>query len=314
MYEAVPPSGGAVFFALMSFSPLVPQLDWATHPALPELISRALAEDVGPADHTSRATVPPSLVGQAQCLVKQAGVLAGVALARQVFRIVDSTVRFTEHVPDGAPISPGQVAFTVQGPVQSLLMAERLVLNSMQRMSGIATLTRQLVEAVAGTGATVLDTRKTTPGLRLLEKWAVRLGGAENHRWGLSDMILIKDNHVDYAGGIAAALTAASRYQQDQGLHLPVVIETRTLKEVTEVLQCYTAGLCVHRILLDNMPLPMLQQAVALVAGQLPTEASGGITLATARAVAEIGVNYLSVGALTHSAQALDISLKAVAA
>lgn len=296
----------------MSLTPLIPQTDWASHPALRELITRALAEDVGPADHTSCATVPPDLQGQAQCLIKQAGVLAGVTLAQEVFRIVDNTVRFTERLPDGTPVSPGQVAFTVQGSVQSLLRAERLVLNSMQRMSGIATLTRQMVDAVAGTGAVVLDTRKTTPGLRLLEKWAVRLGGAENHRWGLSDMILIKDNHVDYAGGIAAALTAAGHYQHSHGLHLPVVIETRTLDEVGQVLQCHGRGIMVHRILLDNMPPPVLRQAVALVAGQLPTEASGGITLATARAVAETGVNYLSVGALTHSAQALDISLKAV--
>jgi nicotinate-nucleotide pyrophosphorylase (carboxylating) len=267
-----------------------------------------LAEDIGAGDHSSLATVPGSATGSARLLVKQAGVLAGVEVARVVAAEVDPRLSMQVYVQDGAAVNPGDVAFILSGPSRSILTAERTLLNFMQRLSGIATQARRYTEAVAGTDCRVLDTRKTTPGLRLLEKMAVRVGGAYNHRFGLYDMVMIKDNHADMAGGITAAVLAARAYLADNGLDLPIEVETRDLAQVREVLA--VGG--VQRVMLDNFTLDMLREAVALVDGALETEASGGITLDNVRAYAETGVDFVSVGALTHSVPALDLSLKAL--
>lgn len=273
-----------------------------------ELIRRALAEDIGDGDHSTRSTVPASARGAARLLVKQDGVLAGVELAEAICAFFDPSLRLRVLIQDGAAVRTGDVAFTMTGPARNILTVERVLLNFMQRMSGTATLTRRFVEALQGTGCRVLDTRKTTPTLRAIEKWAVRIGGGHNHRFGLFDMIMIKDNNADLTGGIPDAIRSAQRYLSDNALKLPIEVETRDLKEVREALS--VPG--VQRIMLDNFPLDRLKEAVKVINGSCETEASGGITLANARAVAECGVDFISVGALTHSAGSLDLSLKAM--
>lgn len=274
--------------------------------SIPDFIRQALAEDIGDGDHTSLSTIPADKQGKALVRVKQDGIIAGLVLADQILNTVDPTVIVKVLSNEGQSVSNGTVVMEVEGAVRSLLMAERLLLNCMQRMSGIATMTRQFVEAVAGTGAIILDTRKTTPNFRLFEKWAVLLGGGQNHRFGLFDMILIKDNHVDAAGGIRPAIRRANDYLRSTGRQLPIEIETRNAAEVEEVL----AEGNVQRIMLDNFTTTDLQAAVARIAGRFETEASGGINLQTVRGVAETGVQFISVGALTHSYRSLDISMK----
>jgi nicotinate-nucleotide pyrophosphorylase (carboxylating) len=283
---------------------------YLTPEALTTFIRTALAEDVGDGDHSALAAIPADARNRAHLLVKGDGVLAGMALAPLIFAEVDPTLAMTPLLADGTRVKHGDIAFTVEGPARSILTAERLVLNCMQRMSGIATYTAQLSAQLAGTKARLLDTRKTTPNFRLCEKWAVLIGGGVNHRYGLFDMIMLKDNHVDYAGGVAAAIAATHDYLRRTGRDLPIVVETRTLAEVEQAL---AAG-GITRIMLDNMAPPLLREAVALVAGRLPLEASGGITEQTIAEVAATGVDYISVGALTHSANILDISLKAIPA
>jgi len=273
-----------------------------------QFIINALKEDVGDGDHTSLATIPAGTTGKAKLLVKDNGILAGVELAVEIFHIVDDKLKLTVFLNDGAAVKYGDVAFEVEGDAKSILTAERLVLNCMQRMSGIATVTDEIVDLLKGTNTKVLDTRKTTPGLRYLEKWAVRIGGGVNHRFGLYDMILIKDNHVDYAGGISEAIEGAHNYLAANNKKLAIEIEVRNLEELEEVLQ--TGG--VDRILLDNFNFSDLSDAVDMIEGRYITEASGGITIDNIRAYAETGVDYISVGALTHSVKSLDLSLKAV--
>lgn len=274
--------------------------------SIPDFIRQALAEDIGDGDHTSLSTIPADKQGKALVRVKQDGIIAGLVLADQILNTVDPTVIVKVLSNEGQSVSNGTVVMEVEGAVRSLLMAERLLLNCMQRMSGIATMTRQFVEAVAGTDAIILDTRKTTPNFRLFEKWAVLLGGGQNHRFGLFDMILIKDNHVDAAGGIRPAIRRANDYLRSTGRQLPIEIETRNAAEVEEVL----AEGNVQRIMLDNFTTTDLQAAVARIAGRFETEASGGINLQTVRGFAETGVQFISVGALTHSYRSLDISMK----
>ena len=271
-------------------------------------IVSSLKEDVGDGDHTSLATIPPDTTGKAKLLVKDYGILAGVELAAEIFHVVDSRLKLNIFLEDGAKIKPLDIAFEVEGNVQSILKAERLVLNCMQHMSGVATKTREIVDILKGTNTKVLDTRKTTPGMRYLEKWAVRIGGGVNHRFGLYDMILIKDNHVDYAGGIREAIESARRYVADLNKKLAIEIEVRNIEEVEQVLQ--TGG--VDRILLDNFNYSDLSDAVDMIEGRYITEASGGITIDNIREYAACGVDYISVGALTHSVKSLDLSLKAV--
>ncbi|MGI4834269.1 MAG: carboxylating nicotinate-nucleotide diphosphorylase [Janthinobacterium lividum] len=284
-----------------------PSAPYLTTEALAAFIRTALAEDVGDGDHSTLASIPAEARNRARLLVKDEGVLAGVALARLILQEVDKELEMTELLPDGSRVRHGDVAFTVAGPARSILTAERLLLNCMQRMSGIATYTAQLTALLAGTKARLLDTRKTTPGFRLCEKWAVLIGGGVNHRYGLFDMIMLKDNHVDYAGGITAAVQATHAYLVRTGRQLAIEVETRTLGEVQEALAVGS----IDRILLDNMSPAQLREAVALVAGRVPTEASGGITEATLPEIAITGVDFISVGALTHSAPILDLSLKA---
>lgn len=273
-----------------------------------QFIKYTLAEDVGDGDHTSLSTIPAGATGKAKLLVKDEGVLAGVELAAEIFHIVDPNLKLTVFINDGATVKYGDVAFEVEGSSRNILTAERLVLNCMQRMSGIATKTREIVELLKDTGTHVLDTRKTTPGLRYLEKWAVRIGGGVNHRFGLYDMILIKDNHVDYAGGIRQAIESANHYLKENNKQLAIEIEVRNIDELRQVLE--TGG--VNRILLDNFNFDDLRTAVKLVNGSYVTEASGGITIDNISEYAKCGVDYISVGALTHSVKSLDLSLKAV--
>ena len=273
-----------------------------------QFIISALKEDVGDGDHTSLATIPAGTIGKAKLLVKDNGVLAGVELAAEIFRIVDKCLKMTAYLKDGADIKYGDIAFEVEGDAQSILKAERLVLNCMQHMSGIATRTNEIVDILKGYNTKVLDTRKTTPGLRYLEKWAVRIGGGVNHRFGLYDMILIKDNHVDYAGGISEAIEGARNYLVTNHKKLAIEIEVRNIEELEEVIQ--TGG--IDRILLDNFNFNDLRDAVDLIEGRFITEASGGITIDNIREYAACGVDYISVGALTHSVKSLDLSLKAV--
>jgi nicotinate-nucleotide pyrophosphorylase (carboxylating) len=269
-----------------------------------QLVRAGLAEDVGPGDVTSEWTVPEDRTATARIIAKAPGVIYGLSPAGMAFAFVDPALGVQMLVKDGDPVSPGDVVLTLSGRARSILTGERLALNFLQQLSGVATLTRKYVEAIAGTGARILDTRKTTPGLRSLEKHAVKAGGGENHRFGLYDMVLIKENHIRAAGGITAAVEAVRRHNREG---LKVEVETTNLSEVAEVL---TLG--VDRVLLDNMSLEMLCDAVALVRAsgvQIGTEASGGVSLATVRAIAETGVDFISVGALTHSAPALDLSL-----
>jgi nicotinate-nucleotide pyrophosphorylase (carboxylating) len=297
-----PPPQGPYLCAVQT-----PPAPYLTPEALTTFIRTALAEDVGDGDHSALAAIPADARNRAHLLVKGDGVLAGMALAPLIFAEVDPALTMTPLLADGARVKHGDIAFTVEGPARSILTAERLVLNCMQRMSGIATYTAHLNTLLAGTSAKLLDTRKTTPNFRLCEKWAVLIGGGVNHRYGLFDMIILKDNHVDYAGSIGAAIAATHSYLQEKGLKLPIEIETRSLAEVQQALD---AG-GIDRIMLDNMPPDKLREAVALIAGRFPTEASGGITEQTIGEVARAGVDYISVGALTHSVKSLDLSLKA---
>ncbi|HEY8783021.1 MAG TPA: carboxylating nicotinate-nucleotide diphosphorylase [Mucilaginibacter sp.] len=273
-----------------------------------QFIINALNEDVGDGDHTSLATIPAGTKGNAKLLVKDDGILAGVELAAEIFHVVDADLKLNIFLNDGAKVKYGDIAFEVEGSAQSILTAERLVLNCMQRMSGIATKTRQIVDLLKDAHTKVLDTRKTTPGLRYLEKWAVRIGGGVNHRFGLYDMILIKDNHVDYSGGIKEAIEKTNRYLAGMDKKLDIEIEVRNLCELEQVLQ--TGG--INRILLDNFNFRDLREAVKTISGKYITEASGGITVDNMREYADCGVDYISVGALTHSVKSLDLSLKAV--
>ena len=275
---------------------------------LNEFIERALHEDVKDGDHTSLACIPADAMGKAHLLVKENGILAGMDLAALIFQKVDERIVMNPLLKDGDPIAIGDIAFTIEGPANSLLTAERLVLNCMQRMSGIATKTHEINKLIEGTKAKVLDTRKTTPGVRLLEKWAVKIGGGTNHRFGLYDMMMIKDNHIDFAGGIKQAIEKAVSYQESKGLSLKIEVEARNLKEVEEIL----AVGHIHRIMLDNFSYKDTRIAVEMINGKYETEASGGITEETIRAHAECGVDFISVGALTHSVTSLDLSLKAI--
>ncbi len=285
----------------------IPPASYLTPEALTTFIRTALAEDVGDGDHSALAAIPAAARNRAHLLVKGEGLLAGMALAPLIFKEVDPTLQMTALLADGTPVKYGDIAFTIEGPARSILTAERLVLNCMQRMSGIATYTAHLNTLLAGTKAKLLDTRKTTPNFRLCEKWAVLIGGGVNHRYGLFDMIILKDNHVDYAGGVAQAIAATHAYLAETDRQLPIEIETRSLAEVQQTLD--VGGIA--RIMLDNMPPDQLREAVALIGGRYPTEASGGITEQTIAEVARTGVDYISVGALTHSVKSLDLSLKA---
>lgn len=274
---------------------------------LDQAIDLWFEEDIREGDHTTLSTIPETATGSARLLAKQDGILAGVAVAEQVFRRFDSALTMTTWMEDGSAITFGDKVFVVRGKARSILQCERLVLNIMQRMSGIATSTREYIKLLEGTGARVLDTRKTTPGFRMLEKEAVRLGGGVNHRFGLYDMILIKDNHIDFAGGIVKAITGTLSYLKEHKLDLKVEVEVRSLKDIQTVLN--TGG--VHRILIDNFSPEETLKAVKMIDGRYETESSGGICRESIRAYAECGVDYISVGALTHHVQSLDLSLKA---
>lgn len=272
-----------------------------------QLIDLSFAEDIGDGDHTTLCCIPADAEGKSHLLIKEDGILAGVEVAKEVFRRFDSTMQVEVLISDGTPVRKGDIAMVVSGKVRSLLQTERLMLNIMQRMSGIATMTARYVERLRGTGTRVLDTRKTTPGMRMLEKQAVKIGGGCNHRIGLFDMILLKDNHVDFAGGITNAIDRCHQYLQQKGLDLKIEIEVRSFDELNQVLQ--HGG--VDRIMLDNFSVPDTKKAVDLIAHRYETESSGGITFDTIRQYAEQGVDYISVGALTHSVKGLDMSFKA---
>lgn len=275
---------------------------------LEPFISNALAEDIGDGDHTSLSTIPEGQTGKAKLLIKDNGIIAGIDVSREIFKTVDDSLLIDTLIQDGESVKPGDIAFYVSGSVHSILKAERLVLNIMQRMSGIASTTNRIVKILEGTGTKVLDTRKTTPGLRNLEKMAVRIGGGVNHRFGLYDMILIKDNHVDYAGGISNAIKSAQDYLEKNKIKIPVEVEVRNLDELKEVMNFGQ----IDRILLDNFSFALLKEAVKLVNGSYITEASGGITEDNVLEYANCGVDYVSMGALTHSVKSMDMSLKAV--
>lgn len=271
-------------------------------------IEFALQEDIKDGDHTSLACIPPNAIGKAQLLVKEEGILAGMEVAEAIFQHVNSDIQFFSLMNDGEQMTVGDIAFVVEGPSSSLLTAERLVLNVMQRMSAVATKTRHITKLLEGTKAKVLDTRKTTPGIRFLEKWAVRIGGGTNHRFGLYDMMMIKDNHIDFAGGIEAAIEKANAYQKEKGLNIPIEIEARNLQEIDEILSIGK----VQRIMLDNFSYEDTRLAVARIDKRYETESSGGITDDTIREYALCGVDFISMGALTHSVKSLDLSLKAI--
>jgi nicotinate-nucleotide pyrophosphorylase (carboxylating) len=275
---------------------------------LDEIIDNALHEDIGDGDHTSLSIIPKHQRSRARLIIRQQGILAGIQVAEKVFGKVDSEIDFTPLISDGAPVKRGDVAFIVEGSAVSILSGERLALNFMQRMSGIATYTNQLVKLLNGLNTRLLDTRKTTPLLRDLEKYAVRMGGGMNHRMGLYDMVMIKDNHVDFAGGIENAIRSVYDYFVKTGRKLPVEIEVRNLEELQQVIE--TGG--VDRIMLDNFSVTGLKKAVAIIDKRFETEASGGITEENIRAYAETGVDYISVGALTHQIKSLDMSLIAM--
>ena len=272
-----------------------------------KLIDLAFAEDVGEGDHTTLCSIPADAIGKASLIIKEAGILAGVEIGIKVFHTLDPQLKIEVLIKDGSKVSVGDVVFTVEGKVQSILQAERTMLNIMQRMSGIATTTNKYVELIAGTRAKVLDTRKTTPGMRILEKQAVKLGGGENHRIGLFDMILLKDNHIDFAGGIEKAITGAKKYLKANNKSLKIEVEVRDFEELNEVLR--VGG--VDRIMLDNFTPENTKKAVELVNKRFELESSGNITIDTIRGYAETGVDYISVGALTHSVKGLDMSLLA---
>jgi len=282
--------------------------DFLQDPRTDQIIEAALKEDIGPGDYTSLSTIPPGLNARAKCLIKDEGILAGMEIAQRIFEKVDPKLKMEALLEEGSAVSYGDLAFYVEGDPRSILQAERLVLNIMQRMSGIATYTHKVSKELEGLPCKVLDTRKTTPLIRHLEKWAVYIGGGVNHRFGLYDMVMIKDNHIDYAGGIPEAIRACKSYLAQHNLALNIEVETRNIEEVKLVL----AEQGIHRIMLDNMSLDEMREAVSVIDGKTETEASGGITLERVRAVGETGVDFISMGALTHSVKSMDISLKAV--
>lgn len=271
------------------------------------LIDLAFAEDIGDGDHTTLCCIPENAMGKSHLLIKEDGILAGVELAKRVFAKFDPTMQVEVLINDGTPVKKGDIAMVVTAKVRSLLQTERLMLNIMQRMSGIATMTNKYVERLKGTKTHVLDTRKTTPGLRMLEKQAVKIGGGMNHRFGLFDMILLKDNHIDFCGGITNAITRCHEYLKEKGLDLKIEIEVRNFDELAEAMNC--GG--INRIMLDNFSVADTKKAVDIVGGKFETESSGGITFDTIRDYAECGVDFISVGALTHSVKGLDMSFKA---
>ncbi|WP_455944285.1 carboxylating nicotinate-nucleotide diphosphorylase [Leyella stercorea] len=271
------------------------------------LIDLAFAEDIGDGDHTTLCCIPEDAMGKSHLLIKEDGILAGVEVAKRVFAKFDPTMQVEVLINDGTPVKKGDVAMVVTAKVRSLLQTERLMLNIMQRMSGIATMTNKYVERLKGTKTHVLDTRKTTPGLRMLEKQAVKIGGGMNHRIGLFDMILLKDNHIDFCGGITNAITRCHEYLKEKGLDLKIEIEVRNFDELAEAMNC--GG--INRIMLDNFSVADTKKAVDIVGGKFETESSGGITFDTIRDYAECGVDFISVGALTHSVKGLDMSFKA---
>lgn len=271
------------------------------------LIDLAFAEDIGDGDHTTLCCIPEDAMGKSHLLIKEDGILAGVEVAKRVFAKFDPTMQVEVLINDGTPVKKGDIAMVVTAKIRSLLQTERLMLNIMQRMSGIATMTNKYVECLKGTKTHVLDTRKTTPGLRMLEKQAVKIGGGMNHRIGLFDMILLKDNHVDFCGGITNAITRCHEYLKEKGLDLKIEIEVRNFDELAEAMNC--GG--INRIMLDNFSVADTKKAVDIVGGKFETESSGGITFDTIRDYAECGVDFISVGALTHSVKGLDMSFKA---
>lgn len=272
------------------------------------IIQNGLREDVGSGDYSSLACIPYSAQGKARLLVKDLGIIAGVEFARMIFKAVDEQLEIDVKISDGSPVQQGDEVFYISGSSQSILKAERLVLNSMQRMSAIATKTKHYMDLLEGTSTKVLDTRKTTPGFRAAEKWAVAIGGGENHRFALYDMIMLKDNHIDFAGGISKAIEKTKAYLQEHQLDLKIIVEARSIDEVTEIMQHQG----IHRILLDNFTYDMTREAVQFIAGRTQTESSGNINEKTIRAYALCGVDYISSGALTHSVYNMDLSLKAL--
>ncbi len=272
-----------------------------------DLLNLAFAEDIGDGDHTTLSTIPADAMGRSRLIIKEDGILAGVEIAEKVLHKIDPSIKMDIMINDGAEVKYGDVAFTAEGPIRALLIAERTMLNIMQRMSGVATMTRRYQDELKGLKTRVLDTRKTTPGMRILEKEGVRLGGGTNHRIGLFDMILIKDNHIDFAGGIEKAITRAQEYCKENGKDLKIEVEVRSLDDIRRVL----AHGGVDRIMFDNFTPELTKEAVALVDGKAETESSGGITLANLRQYGEAGVDFISVGALTHSVKGLDMSFKA---
>lgn len=277
-----------------------------TDELIDDLLTLAFAEDVGDGDHTTLSTIPDTAMGKQHLLIKEEGILAGVEMARRVFAKFDPDLKMTVFINDGSHVKPGDIAFVVEGKVRSLLQTERVMLNIMQRMSGVATMTAHYQERLAGLKTKVLDTRKTTPGMRLLEKEAVKIGGGMNHRIGLFDMILIKDNHIDFAGGIPQAVASAKKYLKEKGKNLKIEVEVRNTEEILQALE---AG--ADRIMLDNFTPARTAEAVKLINGRAEVESSGGITIDTLRDYAECGVDFISVGALTHSVKGLDMSFKA---
>jgi len=278
------------------------------NPIIDKFIENAILEDVGDGDHTSLAIIPETAKGKAQLIVKDDGIIAGVEVARKIFQKFDPSVKIDVLIQDGAHVKPCDIAFIVEGKVLTILQCERLVLNIMQRMSGVATQTARYVEQLHGLKTKVLDTRKTTPGMRLLDKWAVKLGGGENHRIGLYDMILIKDNHIDFAGGIENAIRSSKEYLKKKGKDLKIEVEARSLEDINKIMEI--GG--IHRIMLDNFDVETTRKAVKLIGGKYEIESSGGITIDTLRDYAKCGVDYISVGALTHQIRSLDMSLKAI--
>jgi nicotinate-nucleotide pyrophosphorylase (carboxylating) len=271
-----------------------------------KLIDIAIAEDIGDGDHSSLSCIPHDATGEVRLMLKDSGILAGVEIAQRIYQRIDNQINFTPFLSDGASVNRGDIAFSAMGSVHSLLQAERIVLNVMQRMSGIATQTNEYVKRIEGTRAKVLDTRKTTPGMRVFDKLAVRIGGGHNHRMGLYDMIMLKDNHVDFAGGITQAIQKANDYLKSTGKTIDIEIETRNFDEIQQVLE--VGG--VKRIMLDNFSVEQTRKAVELIDGRFEVESSGGITLETIRGYAETGVDFISVGALTHQIRSLDMNLK----
>ena len=282
--------------------------DYLNEQAIQSFIDNAIQEDVGNGDQSSIASIPSDTEATAKLHIKESGIIAGMVLAEKIFYKIDSSLIFERYVNDGDNVVKNDITFQIRGRARSILTAERLVLNCMQRMSGIATKTRHLLELIKGSNARLLDTRKTTPNFRLAEKWAVKIGGGKNHRFGLYDMIMLKDNHIDFAGGIKKAITATQKYLLETGQTLKIEIETRNLKEVEEVLDIGGVDI----IMLDNMMPSEMREAIRMIAGRYITEASGGITEQNIREVAECGIDFISAGVLTHSFKSLDLSLKAI--